>query len=71
MVKFYDFCMVCGYSDTSRHIKFTIFHKSDDSYGKEMFAHFHNIIDFAEYNVICITSSDGGILELIIQEPEE
>lgn len=71
MIKFYDLCMACGYSDTAQHIKFTIFHECDESHGREMAAHFHNIIAYADYDVVCITPREGDILELIIQKPEK
>lgn len=69
-IRFYDLCLACGYSDTAQHIKFSIFHEEDETHTGEMDAHFHNIINYAEYIVECITPRDNGILEIIIKNPE-
>lgn len=69
-IRFYDLCLACGYSDTARHIKFSIFHEEDETYTGEMNAHFRNIINYAEYIVERITPRDNGILEIIIKKPK-
>lgn len=70
-IKFYDLCLACGYSDTAQHIKFSIFHEEDETHSDTMAAHFHDIIDYAEYIVDCIVPRDNGILEIVIKKPKE
>lgn len=69
-IRFYDLCLACGYLDTARHIKFSIFHEEDETHTDKTSAHFHDIIDYAEYIVECVIPRDEGILEVIIKKPK-